>query len=166
MIRKICAIATFALLGSVLLGCGDMDVGDEPVRGLTGGQGPDAQPSPGLVPQARPPVADVPVPIGFKLIEPASRSFIAGDERRIKHAYQGGAEKFDVKRFYARQMPLNGWKLLNEQFLSGEFMLQFAKADERAELTVASTTSWGRERTTVKVSIQPKDAEEQDNENG
>jgi hypothetical protein len=160
MIRHLSAILSLALLLANAGGCGDLTgTADEPVRGLTGGEGPDAQPKPGLVPQANPPVADIPVPIGFKLVEPASRSFIAGGERRIEHTYQGNVEKFDVKRFYARQMPLSDWKLLSEQFLGGEFVLQFARQNERAEVKINSKTTWGRERTTVKVSVHPKQAD-------
>lgn len=158
-----------ALLGAAcatgLVGCGELGGDDtDTVYGLTGDEDQGVTPAPGLVPQAQPPVEDVPVPIGFKLVEPMSRSLVTGGERKVEHTYQGRAEKFDVKRFYARQMPLSGWKLISEQFVSGEFALHFSKDEELAEVTLTSQSSWGRERTTVGVSIGPRSDAEAANE--
>lgn len=147
------AIVLAAVLGALAVGGCDAGSSSEPVYGVAeGGDGP----APGLVPMARTPVEDVPVPIGFKMIEEMSRSHVAGDRRRVKHAYRGRVDKFDARRFYARQMPLSDWKPISEQFLGGEYVLQFAKGGELAEVTIASERSWGREVTTVRIDIAPK----------
>jgi len=93
-------------------------------------------PYPELLAQARPPIPDLPVPLGFDLNEGKSRSFAAAGARYVDHVYSGGSDKFSVARFYKRQMPNNRWTLVTEMFIQGETMLDFEKDTERCRVIV------------------------------
>ncbi|MCD6303525.1 MAG: hypothetical protein J7M21_01015 [Planctomycetes bacterium] len=108
-------------------------------------------PIPELLPMTRPPIADVPVPIGFHLDEGKSRNFAAAGARYIDHVYTGRADKFAVGRFYKRQMPINRWTLVTDMFVQGNIMLDFEKSTERCRITI---TEGGLFRgTVVKIAV-------------
>jgi hypothetical protein len=90
-----------------------------------------------LVAQARPPIPDVPLPIGFDLDEGKSRNFAAAGLRWVDHFYKGGSDKFAVARFYKRQMPVNRWTLVTDMFTQGQIMLDFEKGAERCRVIVS-----------------------------
>jgi len=89
-----------------------------------------------LVPQARPPIGDLPVPIGFKLDENKSIDFIVAGSRFANHTYKGNADKLMVKRFYERQMPINRWTLTTAMFVGGDINLDFEKETERCRIII------------------------------
>ena len=95
---------------------------------------------PGAVPElvglARPPIADLPVPLGFSLRESKSRNFTAAGARYIDHVYNGSADKFAVARFYKRQMPISRWTMVTDMFVQGDIMLDFEKDTERCRVTI------------------------------
>ena len=95
-----------------------------------------AGPVPELVAMSRPPIADMPVPIGFSLDEGKSRNFSAAGARYVDHVYKGRADKFAVGRFFKRQMPINRWTLVTDMFVQGDIMLDFEKDTERCRATV------------------------------
>lgn len=90
-----------------------------------------------LVAQARPPIPDLPVPIGFDLDEGRSRNLAAAGIRWIDHLYKGKADKFAVARFYRRQMPLTRWTLVTEMFAKGNLTLDFERQSDRCHVTVS-----------------------------
>ncbi|MFP3938194.1 MAG: hypothetical protein ACLFVW_07605 [Phycisphaerae bacterium] len=92
--------------------------------------------APELVGQARPPVADLPVPAGFSLDEQKSRGFTTGGARWVDHVYKGSADKFAVARFYKRNMPINNWDLMTDMFVQGDIILTFEKQREAARVVV------------------------------
>ena len=106
--------------------------------GESGGMssGGSAGPIPEVVAMNRPPIADMPVPIGFGLNEGKSRNFSAAGARYVDHVYKGSADKFAVGRFYKRQMPINRWTLVTDMFVQGDIMLDFEKDTERCRITV------------------------------
>ena len=89
-----------------------------------------------LVAQSRPPIPDLPIPVGFKLDEGKSRSFAAGGSRYIDHVYKGSADKFAVKRFYERHMPICRWVLVSRRLIRGEIEMDFEKETERCNIKV------------------------------
>ncbi len=86
--------------------------------------------------QARPPIPDLPVPIGFDMDETASRSFAAGGTRFVDHAYTGRADKYAVSRFYKRRMPVCRWVLVTDMFVQGKIILEFTKEHERCHISI------------------------------
>lgn len=86
----------------------------------------------GLIPQARPPIQDLPVPVGFKLVESVSRDYESDNLRFVDHTYRGDAELVQVKRFVSGQMPRKGWTLETSQFVRGVQTLRFRKGEELA----------------------------------
>jgi hypothetical protein len=90
-----------------------------------------------LVAQFRPPIPDLPLPVGFDLDQSRSRNFAAAGMRWVDHRYEGGNDKFAVARFYRRQMPINRWTLVTEMFTQGDLTLDFEKQTERCHIVVS-----------------------------
>ena len=90
----------------------------------------------GLVAKARPSIADVPEPIGFKLDERRSRYFAAAGARYVDHLYKGRADKWAVGRFYKRQMPISRWVRVTDRFVQGGIVLDFEKETERCVIQI------------------------------
>ena len=103
----------------------------------TGGRYRETTVPPELVAMARPPLPDLPVPIGFKLDEGRSRNFRGGTARYVDHLYKGGADKFAVARFYMRHMPIQRWVLVTDMFVQGEVMMDFKKESESCRIIVS-----------------------------
>lgn len=66
-----------------------------------------------LEPQALLKFADLPVPVGFKLLTNESYSFESSGIRVAVLKYQGKADVDRVINFYKEQMPIYNWSLLN-----------------------------------------------------
>ncbi len=106
--------------------------------------------APELRPAARTPIPDFPVPVGFSLDESQSRSFAAGGSRSVFHVYKGRANKFDVARFYRKQMAVNRWVLVTDRFVLGEVKMDFEKETERCDVIINS----GRSRSSVSIQVE------------
>ena len=142
---------------SLLSGCGNALSG-----GSGGAGGPtalDDDTMPGLVPQARPLVDDLPTPIGFGLVEALSSHHEDADARRIKYTFHGRAAKPRVDRFYANQMPLKGWQLVERKASLGTYTLQFTKDDERCDVRITTALGIARNRTSITVRVEPIDSD-------
>ena len=120
-------------------------------EGVSSGGSAPVGPMPELVAMGRPPIADLPIPIGFELAESTSRNFAAAGARYVDHVYKGSADKFAVGRFYKRQMPINRWAMVTDMFVQGDIMLDFEKDTERCRITVTDG-SWFR-ATRVKIAV-------------
>jgi hypothetical protein len=136
------------LLAAMAAGCED--------AGRTigiGSSGPEAVPEPdSLVAQARPPLPDVPMPVGFDLQDSKSRSVAAPGVRLVDHWYTGREDKWAVGRFFKRQMPASQWTLDSDRMNVGDIILEFSKVRERVTVTVGDA-SWGK--TSIHVEIRP-----------
>ncbi len=108
----------------------------------------------GLIPRSRPPIPDVPVPLGFELAEKISRNYESAGARFVDHTYEGRADKYEVERFYANQMPLKGWMMRGRQMVRGTFLMRFEKGSEFCEVRITSDSSFTGERTSINASIQ------------
>jgi len=103
------------------------------------GDAADVGPDPELVAMRRPPVDDLPVPIGFYLDEGRSRNLAVAGARFIDHAYRGKADKFAVGRFYKRQMPISRWTLVTDRFTQGEILQDYEKGNERCRVSISDS---------------------------
>lgn len=89
-----------------------------------------------LVATPRPPIPDLPVPVGFHLDEGRSRNLAAAGVRWVDHLYKGRSDKFAVARFYRRQMPLTRWTLVTEIFSRGDLKVAFERQADRCHITI------------------------------
>lgn len=101
----------------------------------TAGNNPDEAE---LEPHARPPVADLPIPTDFALIEEVSRSYEARGVRLIDHVYHGQASPVQLERFYRKQLPGRGWAFQNAQMVRGMRLLRFEKDEEVLDVQIES----------------------------
>jgi hypothetical protein len=106
--------------------------------------------------QARPhsAVPDFPLPGGFSLVEKQSRSRSRGNWRTVDYLYKGGEDKFAVIRFYEKQMPASGWRLMDKRFVQGRATLNYIKDNEICVLSVYESGY----QTCVHVDISPRGA--------
>ena len=102
----------------------------------SGGATRQVSAAPGLVAQARPPIPDVPVPVGFRLDQSESRNFAAAGTRYVDHRYKGGDDKYAVARFYKSHMPISRWSLVTDMFVQGNILLDFEKETERCRVMI------------------------------
>ena len=89
----------------------------------------------------KPPVADLPVPMGFELDEANSRSNDSGVARFVDHLYRGSASKFAVSRFYKKAMVARKWRFISETFSLGDQNLRFERPGEKCSVFISSG-SW------------------------
>lgn len=94
-------------------------------------------PSGPLRPMPDPPLADVPVPVGFRLQERSCEDWSSGAIRYVRHRYLGKADKYAVRKFYREQMPLLRWSAVSEGQVSGRHTLRFKRPKESCTITVS-----------------------------
>lgn len=104
-----------------------------------------------LEPQTILKFADVPVPIGFKLLPQNSYSFENAGLRVGVLKYQGKANPDQVISFYKDQMPMYNWNLLNIVEY-GDRLLNF---DREGETCIIGLLAKGRS-VIITVSVGPK----------
>ena len=92
-----------------------------------------------LIPSARPPIPDLPIPWNFKLLEPVSRNYETHGARFVDHSYQGRAEKDLVERFVRIQMPMKGWTFRSARMVRGTHVLRYEKGSEECDVTISSS---------------------------
>jgi hypothetical protein len=130
VLMALALVAIFALA----MGCGDNNRGPDTLGGtvLT-------------------PVADVPVPAGFKFKMDQSSERKSGTFRFIRHMYEGSASVRETTEFYRTSMPRNGWLLVDETLQNGRQRLLFDKGNESCHISIYD--DWG---TKVLIQILPK----------
>ncbi len=94
-----------------------------------------------LIPSPNPPVADVPIPIGFHIDLSHSQSTYVPKTnlRMVNQEYKGSDPRLSVARFYEDNMPGSGWKTISLQG-SQRLVLNFSKAGEICTVTI--THGW------------------------
>jgi hypothetical protein len=137
------------MAGLILAGCTELQTGSGTGTGpgsasSTTGSSSTARSEPvvlkghGLVAQVRPPVADLPVPVGFEILEAESRNYESAGARFVDHTYQGKADKFAVERFVREQLPGKGWTLRGSQMVRGTFFLKYDKGSEFLDVMISA----------------------------
>ena len=110
---------------------------------LTGCAGQDVDATqPALAAALTPPIADVPIPRGFRMESRSSARVIPGSNVRIvDHYYKGHADLLPVVRFYRDRLPENGWVLTSQQQMPGDqFVLTYTKAHEDLAVSIMPGT--------------------------
>ena len=100
-----------------------------------------------------PKFADIPVPMGFKLVPDKSSDRVVGGYRRISHVYKGEGEMRVVAEYYRRHMPELGWTLAQENLVAGRQRFMFNKANESCHIIIYD--DWG---TKVQIELWPTGA--------
>ncbi|MCK4625291.1 MAG: hypothetical protein KAV00_08280 [Phycisphaerae bacterium] len=129
---RLTGLTLAAVLVMLSAGCSDSD---KKLDTTSGGYREVAPPIE-LIAKARPPIHDMPIPIGFKLDENRSRNFTAAGARYVDHLYKGSADKWVVARFYKRQMPTNRWTFVTDIFAQGDLRLDFERETERCQIII------------------------------
>jgi hypothetical protein len=119
-------------------GCNPQTTGNETEDGTGRNRDPQV-----LVAKNRPPIPDLPVPLGFEIDERRSHHLTTGPFRQVNHVYTGDADRFAVTRFYRTQMPINGWSPVRESFAQGAVSMDFDKGDERCNIMIMEGQGWG-----------------------
>jgi len=92
-------------------------------------------------PSVNPRLPDVPVPAGFTFRADDSNARIVGQFRFVRHVYEGGTNVRQVADFYRRSMPTLGWKMVEENLVSGRQRLLFEKENDTCHISVWD--DWG-----------------------
>ena len=104
-------------------------------------------------PAVNPRLRDVPVPAGFKFKTGQSSDRAVGGFRLVRHLYEGGATVRQVSEFYRRNMPVLGWRMIEENFVSGRRRLLYDKGNDTCHISVWD--DWG---TKVLIQVLPQGA--------
>jgi hypothetical protein len=103
--------------------------------------------------QAGAPIADIPMPVGFKLDQEHSRNATAAGARFIDHVYAGDGDKRQVHMFFKRQMPISRWALMRDVFAQGSIQMDFDNSRETCRIVITESTSIWPWSKPVKVSV-------------
>lgn len=108
-----------------------------------------------LEPHSRPPVADMPIPAGFQLLEEQSHAFESPGVRFIDHTYRGVATKTQLERFYRKHLPARGWEFRNAQMNRGTHTLRFENGDEVLDVLITGEAgAFGTRHSRVSMTLQ------------
>ena len=162
-------LVTGLLCGLMVAGCASSGAGTEGsdggrvrVRSLEGHVHASRVTAAGLLASSRPLIEDLPVPIGFKLLESVSVHEVDDEsgERRVDHSYEGRAGRVALDRFYGREMVAAGWEAAyNRMEEGGEMVLGYVKGAEVCEIRVLQGVSGtGAGLTRVRYSVRPDGA--------
>lgn len=91
-----------------------------------------------LVPAATLYERDIPIPSGFRMVEPACEDQSTGTRRLyLRHIYEGKApSKYSVRKFYREQMPRARWALVSDGNVKGVYTLRFEKGTESCRIQI------------------------------
>lgn len=91
-----------------------------------------------LIASPNPPVADVPVPIGFNIdLSHSQSTYVPGTNLRlVNQEYTGSDPRLSVARFYLSNMTASGWKTLQEVQNPQGIIISFSKAGEVCTVTI------------------------------
>lgn len=113
--------------------------------------GPDAS----LVPSSRPYEQDIPVPVGFRIVDQSSEDWSNGQVRYVRHRYRGRADTYAVRRFYREQMPLVRWTAISDGTVSGRITMRFQREAESCTVIIEDILSGLARRVEAEVLIAP-----------
>ncbi|MDY6913764.1 MAG: hypothetical protein SVT52_04835 [Planctomycetota bacterium] len=146
MARRLIILVLVLAVTALTAGCAKTRTVD-----ASSGAPQQVDPAMDLVAKSRPPIFDLPLPIGFRLDEKKSRNFSAAGARYVDHVYKGGSDKFTVGRFYKRHMPIHRWVLVTDMFVQGDIMLDFEKEIERCRVIVTKGSMFNPVRIKVQL---------------
>lgn len=104
------------------------------------------QPTERLMARERPYFPDVPIPIGFGIVEKDSKDRMSGTKRVfVQHVYEGDGDSYQVRGFYQERMPQHKWVPVQAGNVGDRHRLEFKKGDELCTITI-TPGSWGQTR--------------------
>lgn len=108
---------------------------------------------PALIASATSPIADVPVPAGFTMVDSESTSKVvaATGLRFVDHRYRGPDGYLAVVRFYREELPNRGWKFIDQNQVKEEITLRFSKNNEEVVVTTWDGVRHGH----IRIKIDP-----------
>lgn len=109
-----------------------------------------------LTASTAPLVADIPVPVGFEIVDEASEDWSEGTMRYLRHRFRGVADKYAVRRFYGEQMPLVRWSLLSDSQVHGRITLRFERENETCNVAIEDDSAGFARRVIVEIVIVPR----------
>jgi hypothetical protein len=106
-----------------------------------------------LVPDAKSPISDVPVPAGFSMKEDSTSQIIQANSLRVvNHRYTGSDDWLEVVAFYRTQLPTKEWTFVDQtQPPAKELTLHYSKRSEDLRVTVTKRTF----DTQIRIKIDP-----------
>jgi hypothetical protein len=109
-----------------------------------------------LVASPRPVEPDIPLPVGFVLVDQSSEDWSSGPLRYVRHRYRGRGDRHAVRSFYREQMPLVRWTPIEESSLHGQCRMSFARGSESCSIAIERAGSGRSRDVIVDVLITPK----------
>ena len=98
---------------------------------------------------------DIPLPIGFRLVDRASEDHRSAGFRRLylRHEYAGKADKHAIRSFYREQMPLARWRLLSDANVKGDFSMRFEKGTESCTIQITDRNTVFSKAASIRVLV-------------
>ena len=122
------------------------------------GCGPRAAEPSRLMAKQQSPISDLPVPMGFRILEDESEDAYTGRRRLyVRHVYAGSGEPFAVRNFYRDRMPQYKWQLVNAVHVSGTHSMVFQKGQESCTVTISRSKSGWSSGIRVQIIIMPEE---------
>ena len=122
------------------------------------GCGPQAAEPMRLMAKQRAPVSDLPVPIGFHILEDESEDASTGRRRiYLRHVYVGSGETFTVRNFYRDRMPQYKWQMVNAVYVAGTHTMVFQKGQESCTVAISRSKSGWSSGVRVQIIIMPEE---------
>ncbi len=122
------------------------------------GCGPRAAEPTRLMAKQRAPVSDLPVPMGFRIVEDESEDASTGRRRLyLRHVYAGSGEPFTVRNFYRDRMPQYKWQLVNSTYAAGTHTMVFQKGQESCTVAISRSKSAWTSGIRVQIIIMPEE---------
>ncbi|MCL2640710.1 MAG: hypothetical protein FWD53_07690 [Phycisphaerales bacterium] len=112
-----------------------------------------------LLAAASPPIADIPVPIGFTMMKKSISKIIpASSTRFVDHQYSGPSDFLAVVKFYRSQMPTQNWTLIEQTQGNASIVLHFTKGSEDCILCVTDSSAFTPTRIRVRIDPMARNA--------
>ncbi len=147
-----------ALAGLILAGCQTNSASRTPPptdAAAANGTNPPRYVQPtSLLAKSRTEVPDLPVPVGFDLMEDISRSYESAGARFIDHSYRGRDDKAEVERFCRIHLPMKSWTMRGSQMVRGTFTMRYEKGSEYLEVRIWTEESWTGDKTVFQYNVQ------------
>lgn len=112
---------------------------------------------------AHPYVADLPLPVDFKIIERQSEERARAGYRDVHHVYQGKGDLQAVRNFYQHHMEQANWELVDHTGQKGVYVRRYKKGREKCEIRIERMPSglFGTV-TQIRAKIRPEALEKPD----
>lgn len=94
---------------------------------------------------------DVPVPVGFELVEKAPKEQTQSQGRYLHHQYEGRADKSALRSFYLEQMPLVRWSCERDTAARGRYTMRFTRGGEACTVEISGGRTVGRVLVSVRI---------------